>query len=1745
MVSILTCLALLLTLLPTAALAAEGETTEGTGEGITAPEPQAFSVEFATAAPTLSLLANGDATTTSNFTTFGDQLTGEYAPKIYEALCDPSNLSRLRNGEAIPVTLEERTFSQEDVGLISDYLSQDTSSMLEAVRNAVAAFDRDRSDIFWTSGSSAKTFSTQDGERIVGSYYPTAGIYTIGVDVTLPISGSWQSDGRDIAADETTVSNQLQVVIGQIPQDADTAYEKLLSVHNWLTQNNAYNTDAAETGSSSDSTPWEAISALTSQDGLQPVCEGYARAFKLICDELNIPCVLVSGTGTNSSGQPEAHMWNYVQIDNKWYAVDVTWDDPIVNGSDTTGTSTYFLVGGNTPVNGETTFNQNHNPQSDNFLSNGHMTFAYPVLSAEKYTPPATLTSIVVTPAASNAAVPTSGNTTTVSLTATGNYDNKTTSDLTSSASWSVSGGNTTGVSVSNGVVTIQPSAAAGSVTVTATSGSITGSATITLTKTPATLTTLTISGSDSVSVPSKTTYTAAGRDQYGADIGVEAVTWSIQAPAPDGVSIDQAGNLTVENTAQTGSVTITAAAGTVTGTKEVTISRGASVATSVVISNAGNVTTMEVPTISTIGETKTATLQFSAQVLDQYGEVVPDAAITEWKIRSNAIAEINNQGLLTIDNQALSELGTNSGTLTVTAVYGEITSNEITITVSKETSAASFLEILKGSTVIATDTIVIPGAENVTETYTARVYDQYGSVMDDYSGISWSLDGDTPAGVSVSGTGSACTVLVPSATQAGTGTLTAQIDGTGSSSSVALTFTTKADAQVRFVNAPSSVSLDDGTVTLNISVGNPGETPAGYTWQVSQGDALAMPSDPSYTVSDTATFNIVGVGKATITAVYESETTYGTASVEIEVTGRSLSGASVVVSNITDYTGSAQNPTVTVTLNGTPLTQDADYTVSYTPAEVKDAGEYTVTVTGNGDYSGTVQTTFTIGKATPNLGQVSYASAAPIYTSTASSAVNLSRANTSVDGTLALAADTVFTAGTSSYTWVFTPSDTANYETVTGQIQLTVTENSLTSISASTPNRFSYQFGDTFDLSSVTVTAHYANGDSRTLTAGEVAVVYPSGGSSFAMGDTSVTLSYQGQTCQVTGLTVDRADYSDQRINVDVVYTDTALKTVDFSSKMPENYTGMRTDINAAASTTSILRADSYHTGSSTPLVTFALRDGLTEDVVGSTATLSYLVGTDNYKEFTVTITITVLAESLAGKVNVSVPSFASVQTGYAQPAAQAITISNTSDRTITIDRVEVSGTSFILAGGSDNISISAGGANTSWTIRPAAGLPAGSYTAMVTVYYNGGTANVQVPVSFTVTAPAVTPTPDPSPSRPSGGSSGGSSSSGDSSNPNVTTDDSRQPGGSTTTETTARPGASVSGGSASSSISASMGETIVEQATENRSDTVVIAPDISGNVDRTEVSIPNSVVDRIGSDTDADLVVSTPVADVTISNAGLSQLANQGGRVSVTAETTGSTVTLEVSAGGSTVSSIRGGVTVSVPAENAAPGTVAVLVHEDGTREVIRKSLADGGTLIVPLDGSATVEIVDNAKTFTDVPAGNWAADAVAFASGHELFNGTSETTFSPDRTMTRGMLAQVLYNLESNPLVEAAGSFSDVGSGAYYADAVEWANTRGIVTGYGDGSFGPDNTITRQQLAVMLYRYARAMGYDTSATTSLAGYADAGQVSGYAAEAMAWANAEGLVNGTSASTLSPNASATRAQVATILMRFCQRYA
>lgn len=292
--------------------------------------------------------------------------------------------------------------------------------------------------------------------------------------------------------------------------------------------------------------------------------------------------------------------------------------------------------------------------------------------------------------------------------------------------------------------------------------------------------------------------------------------------------------------------------------------------------------------------------------------------------------------------------------------------------------------------------------------------------------------------------------------------------------------------------------------------------------------------------------------------------------------------------------------------------------------------------------------------------------------------------------------------------------------------------------------------------------------------------------------------------------------------------------------------------------------------------------------------------------------------------------------------------------------------------------------------------------------------------------------------------------------------------------------------------------------------------------------------------------------------------------------------TLTLTVLEDGGTGEAEPVEITVSLPgAGETTPVTPPVVgpgssEEPSETEPVVEVSTADDGTVtttttwpdgkkaveIQSPDGKTTIEVTSPAgekladislpaapgesKKFTDVPEDSWYTDEVYAATGYGLFSGMTETTFEPATPMTRAMLVTVLHNLSGEPGYGAgSASFTDVRSGSWYEDPVDWAVAVGVAAGMGGGKFAPSQNITREQLVSMLYRYANLIGAGSKNKASLSAFPDSGKVAKYASDAMEWAVAEGLVSGRAqggVNYLAPKGTATRAEVAAILTKFVE---
>lgn len=376
-----------------------------------------------------------------------------------------------------------------------------------------------------------------------------------------------------------------------------------------------------------------------------------------------------------------------------------------------------------------------------------------------------------------------------------------------------------------------------------------------------------------------------------------------------------------------------------------------------------------------------------------------------------------------------------------------------------------------------------------------------------------------------------------------------------------------------------------------------------------------------------------------------------------------------------------------------------------------------------------------------------------------------------------------------------------------------------------------------------------------------------------------------------------------------------------------------------------------------------------------------------------------------------------------------------------------------------------------------------------------------------------------DPGGSSGGGGGGGG----GGSSSSNITTETTKNPDGSTTTTVTNKNTGTVT----ETTTWPDGSKEVIE--TKKDGTVTTTTTDTAGNqtavVEKPDGSSQTTVSNKDGSGSvtlvDADGNI---ISQATLSESAVAAAQEKGEAVALpmpkvpltTDRETAPTVTVDLPVGGS--------VKVEIPVEDVTTGTVAVLMKSNGDEEIIKTSVTTGNGVAVTLNDGDTVKIVDNSRDFADVPDNYWGAEAVDFAVSRELFAGTSATTFSPDTAMTRAMIVTVLARFE--------GVDTTTGD-TWYEAGRQWAMENGV----SDGT-NMDASLTREQLATMLWRYAGS----PSVSNDLSNYTDAGTVSSYAQQAMAWCVEQGIIGGTTTTTLSPQGPATRAQVATILMRFIE---
>ena len=546
----------------------------------------------------------------------------------------------------------------------------------------------------------------------------------------------------------------------------------------------------------------------------------------------------------------------------------------------------------------------------------------------------------------------------------------------------------------------------------------------------------------------------------------------------------------------------------------------------------------------------------------------------------------------------------------------------------------------------------------------------------------------------------------------------------------------------------------------------------------------------------------------------------------------------------------------------------------------------------------------------------------------------------------------------------------------------------------------------------------------------------------------------------------------------------------------------------------------------------------------------------------------------------------FGSAAEGYTTaPAAQTVTVTNTGNQNVTV--ALPTSTNYIITAGtgftSNTANLTPSGTAT-FTVQPNTGLAVGDYSGMLTISGSNST-SASVELSFEVldtytltvnlnggsgsTAGGEytegTAVPIDAGSRSNYRFNGWTTSNGgsfaDASSAQTTF---TMPAADTTITANwqynggggvpSRPDPEPSG----PSIGGSKGWEDIQQELENAKDGETITIDMNG-----ETEVPGEVWETIaGRDVTVILDMGANVSWTVDGNdvpAGASfgdmdfgvNLNTTGINVDVINAITGEVSSVQITLAHDGEFGFILTLTAPLGAENA--GYWANLYHYDEDDETLNYEtsgeIKEDGTARLRMTHASQYAIIIDKQThqlpFTDVASGAWYEQAVRYAYLNGIMAGTSGTAFQPNGTLSRAMAVQILYNLEGQPDISGENlgyPYEDVNAQAWYGNAVYWARITGVATGYGDGTFHPTDSITRQEFAQVLYNYAKYKGYDLSAQDDFSTFPDSGNIAGWAETAMSWANGEGLINGHENGLIDPTGTATRAQAASILTRFDQ---
>lgn len=1784
--SALLALALVLTLLPVNVLAAEAEEPNTTDQleipGNWIDEDGLEHVTFTTAGPdvesgfsTFSFTRpSGDYPTDSGIGYLESQLTGD-ALTVYNALEEALFDSNGVKSEVIKQFEDAAKSGSTSVTFsLSTGVTLDTVDQLDVL----TTLDRDHSELFWIKGGAVSANGTTVELNIAPSWQPK--------NATTNPEG-----GRIISTDYNTLTAGISSLFTEANGKASD-FEKLRCVHDWLVNNNQYG-DANETGVNL-SYQWEAVSAFDEE--LSPVCEGYARAFKLVCDKLGIPCVLVSGY--TKAGNKGAHMWNYVQLSNAdgskgWYMVDVTWDDPVTTDGTPILRYDYFLIGQTTLDQLDSKGNYEREIKTTYLTSENGTTnsvYSHPTLSTDDYSeengPAKIVVSVTTGGTASSDKMQLSNSGSTekfeadvYSVPTVDKPNGKKSETILLQAKvldaagqelsgrnviWSIpnyantnikgyisiqdTGNNTAEVSIAEGLYNNGGSSGITSFNVIASYPTVEqGTQTIYVQRNASSATFYEVDGPDTLTAGGDPgTYTVKAYDQYGFEMAdsVSNVTWS--ASPTEGVTVEN-GVVTVANTVSAGKITLTATVGGKTAEKEITVTPAGSVTTTVNWPDMASLTAV----YGTPNDQLLPTLTGTATITESG---------TSQTVNGRVVVADPSGALLNAGTQSLTVNFVADGTgevLGTTTAAIEITKRPITLKVKDIEAAYSptpsysyELEVTSGE---------LAGGDTL-DSLVAGLKVTYSISNPENKPV-----GDFTISAAVGTPSSNYDVTIDSGTLK-VNPLTATIPESLGSNSV------KASA-VTAENTYASLSLPE-KATVTYSDGTTGElTITG--WNMTEAELYAAASSGSGTHELTAS-----LAPLPAWAVFQNMVS---PKFTLSITDKDPAEVTVTVEDTT-YDGTAAAPSATATANGTEIS-GAKFTFHYSGTKLSgesyvsndapaDAGTYTVTATLDHEtYGGSSKATFTIapkpvtltwtdpeslvynntekavtaavsdenckliltGDKATNAG--TYTAKAELssknYTVTDPAALEHQYIITKAAQTLSVGDETLILlpgALSAQITYQLTPAVEGD---PTGKVSFTLKSGSSVSLNTSDGKVTGTQNGG----SVVTVTAAATENYDEAAQDVTVKVI-----AAPVLGVESVTGGGEGSTLTaelgenkvvVTGL-----GDKDAEIAVTLSLCSDELTQAQADGKIVVKYgetVVAEYTIDASAVTAKDAQVD-IEEGSSTPTVEDGVPDENKANVEAALksplTTVSGLLASASEKlqaaakkllgeSEKATVTVTVEIKATGAKTN------------------EFLTLDITPKYTITVTRDGETTTA-----GSGNITDSS---LLTSPVKLTVKLPDGLFDSadensrfFVLHTHGGKTETIRAEYDH----PNKTVSWEQS---------------------TFSVDQIVLDNRSASITFTGKDGMSQTkvydradiGTALPSSGSGTSGWIYTDGDTENGPYTS-LTEDLLNALQGKTVSMTPKESGTGGTGTGGTGTGGTGTGGTGTGGTGTGGTGTGGtgagswwypGTTYVP-----STTRYPVSAGTAQNGS------VSLSSSSAKPGdTVTVTVrpntgYELGSLTVTGKNGSavgltnqGGGSYTFTMPTSAVnvsasfTPIVPAGLPFYDVDPNSWYYDAVKYVYDNSLMNGTGYSSFEPYTPCYRNMMVTILYRMDKEPSVYGAPAFNDVPSAGWYTNAVIWGSANRIVEGGPNNRFMPMGQVTREQIAVFLYRYAQYKNCDVSAWGDLSAFADGGRVSDWAKAATTWAVGAGLLNG-SANRLNPGTPATRAEIAMILQRFCE---